>query len=290
MERIIEKANTLVEALPYIREFHGKTVLVKYGGSAMEDDRIKNQTAQDIVLMKYVGMNPVVVHGGGKAISAMMKRLGMETTFHQGLRVTDEKGIEVAEMVLVGMVNKEIVSSINLAGGNAVGLSGKDSMLLEAEKLEQGEDSTHVDIGYVGEVRNVHADVLEALENAGCIPVIAPIATDKSGNTWNVNADAAAAKLAVALQAEKLVFLSDTPGILENPEVPDTLLSVLTLQKAEQLVERGIIAGGMIPKVKACTVALEGGVSKTHIIDGRLSHALLLEIFTKEGIGTVVTR
>ncbi len=290
MERIIEKANTLVEALPYIREFHGKTVLVKYGGSAMEDDRIKNQTAQDIVLMKYVGMNPVVVHGGGKAISAMMKRLGMETTFHQGLRVTDEKGIEVAEMVLVGMVNKEIVSSINLAGGNAVGLSGKDSMLLEAEKLEQGEDSTHVDIGYVGEVRNVHADVLVALENAGCIPVIAPIATDKSGNTWNVNADAAAAKLAVALQAEKLVFLSDTPGILENPEVPDTLLSVLTLQKAEQLVERGIIAGGMIPKVKACTVALEGGVSKTHIIDGRLSHALLLEIFTKEGIGTVVTR
>jgi len=290
MERIIEKANTLVEALPYIREFHGKTVLVKYGGSAMEDDRIKNQTAQDIVLMKYVGMNPVVVHGGGKAISAMMKRLGMETTFHQGLRVTDEKGIEVAEMVLVGMVNKEIVSSINLAGGNAVGLSGKDSMLLEAEKLEQGEDSTHVDIGYVGEVRNVHADVLEALENAGCIPVIAPIATDKSGNTWNVNADAAAAKLAVALQAEKLVFLSDTPGILENPEDTDTLLSVLTLQKAEQLVERGIIAGGMIPKVKACTVALEGGVSKTHIIDGRLSHALLLEIFTKEGIGTVVTR
>lgn len=290
MERIIEKANTLVEALPYIREFHGKTVVVKYGGSAMDDDGIKHQTAQDIVLMKYVGMNPVVVHGGGKAISAMMKRLGMETKFHQGLRVTDEKGIEVAEMVLVGIVNKEIVSSINLAGGNAVGLSGKDSMLLEAEKLEQSEDSAHVDIGYVGEVRNVHAEVLEALENAGCIPVIAPIATDKSGNTWNVNADAAAAKLAVALQAEKLVFLSDTPGILENPEVPDTLLSVLTLQKAEQLVERGIIAGGMIPKVKACTVALEGGVPKTHIIDGRLSHALLLEIFTREGIGTVVTR
>ena len=287
MDELIQKASVLVEALPYIRKFEGKTVVIKYGGSAMTDTLIRKSTAEDVVLMKYVGMNPVVVHGGGPAITSALKRMGVETRFHQGRRVTDDDAIQVVEMVLAGMVNKDLVSLLNQAGGRSVGLSGKDGNLLFARKI-QLEDGA--DVGHVGEIVNVDVHVLKVLCDAGMIPVIAPVATDPQGGTWNVNADTAAGEVAAALRAEKLVFLTDTPGLLRDKDDPETLIHQLRYPEVEQLTKEGVIAGGMIPKVDACIKALDCGVTRTHIIDGRVSHALLIEIFTDRGLGTLVSR
>lgn len=291
MEKTIEKARTLVEALPYIREFHGKTVVVKCGGSVLSDQALRASSATDIVLMKYVGMNLVVIHGGGRAISEIMDKMGIKSEFRQGLRVTDEQAIKIVEMVLVGSENKGLVASINRAGGRAVGVSGKDSDMLFAEKLmvPGGDAGEEIDIGYVGKITRVNPEVLRNLENDGYIPIVAPVATDEDGGTWNVNADVAAGEIAGALGAEKLVFLTDTPGILSDAADEQSLISTITLDKVEELISRGAIDGGMIPKVKACSAALHSGVRKTHIIDGRVPHALLLEIFTDKGVGTEVT-
>ena len=287
MEQSIHKASVLVEALPYIRQFAGKTVVIKYGGSAMEDPRIRMTTAQDVVLMKYVGMNPVIVHGGGPAINQMLKRLSVDTQFHQGRRITDDATIEVVEMMLSGTVNKDVVSLLNQAGGSAVGLSGKDANLLLARKItfEDG-----ADIGHVGEIAEVNTQIIGVLSSAGMIPVIAPVATDPYGGTWNVNADTAAGEIAAALNAEKLVFLTDTPGLLRDKDDPRTLIHQLKGNEVAQLTKEGIIAGGMIPKVQACIRALNAGVARTHIVDGRVPHALLLEIFTDKGLGTLVSQ
>lgn len=285
-EEFIQKAAVLVEALPYIREFEGKTVVIKYGGAAMENPSLRRSTTEDIVLMKYVGMNPVVVHGGGPEINRTLHRLGVEPKFHNGLRVTDEETIGVVEMVLAGRINKEIVTLISKAGGNPVGLSGKDGNLLHAKRIHMEDDS---DIGFVGEITGVHYKIINVICDAGMIPVIAPIATDVQGRTWNVNADTAAGEIAAALSAEKLVFLTDTPGLLRDPEDPDSLIHQLCHQEIIKLTKEGIIAGGMIPKVEACLKALDYGVVKTHIIDGRVPHSLLLEIFTDRGMGTLVT-
>ena len=287
MQEFIQKAAILVEALPYIREFNGKTVVIKYGGSAMENPELRQTTAEDIVLMKYVGMNPVVVHGGGPEISRTLTRLGVETKFHNGLRVTDSDTIKVVEMVLAGSINKAVVALLNCAGGNAVGLCGKDGNLLHAQQITS-EDGA--DLGYVGQITRVNTKVIAVLCQAGMIPVIAPIATDPAGQSWNVNADTAAGEIAAELQAEKLVFLTDTPGLLRNVQDPATLIHEVCFHEVEQLKNDGIIAGGMIPKIDACLKALGSGVRKTHIIDGRVPHALLLEIFTMRGLGTLVSQ
>lgn len=286
MNEFIQKASVLVEALPYIREFAGKTVVIKYGGSAMDDPAIRRLTAEDVVLMKFVGMNPVVVHGGGPHINSALERLNIKTQFHEGLRVTDSETIEVVEMVLAGSVNKDLVGLINLAGGDAVGLCGKDANLLHARKIEL-QDGT--DIGHVGTITNVHFKIIRVLCEAGTIPVIAPIATDTEGRTWNVNADTAAGEIAAALVAEKLIFLTDTPGLLSDVNDPGTLMSQVAYSEVAELSRRGVIAGGMIPKIEACHKALDYGVRKTHIIDGRVPHALLVEILTQSGMGTMVT-
>jgi acetylglutamate kinase len=287
MQKYIDKATVLVEALPYIREFEGKTIVIKYGGSAMDDPAIRRLTAEDVVLMKYVGMNPVVVHGGGPHITRTLDRMNIESSFHAGLRVTSAEAVQVAEMVLAGSVNKDIVTLINQAGGKAVGLSGKDASLLHAKKLVL-DDS--VDIGHVGEIDNVDPKIINVLCDAGMIPIVAPIATDKEGRTWNVNADTAAGQIAVALLAEKLVFLTDTPGLLSDMNDPDTLIHQVRFEDVQELTDKGVIAGGMIPKIDACHKALDNGVHKTHIIDGRVPHALLIEIFTQAGMGTLVTQ
>ena len=286
MQEYINKATVLVEALPYIREFEGKTIVIKYGGSAMDDPAIRRLTAEDVVLMKFVGMNPVVVHGGGPHISSMLKRLQIESHFHNGLRVTTQEAVDIAEMVLAGSVNKDLVALISQAGGSAVGLCGKDANLLHARKLT-AEDGT--DLGQVGEIDIVHYNIINVLCEAGTIPVIAPVATDEKGRTWNVNADTAAGEIAAALHAEKLIFLTDTPGLLRKMDDPESLIHQVTYKEVRELTDSGVIAGGMIPKIEACHKALDYGVRKTHIIDGRVPHALLIELFTQSGMGTLVT-
>lgn len=287
MQELIEKAGILIEALPYIREFFGKTVVIKYGGAAMLDAKLRACTAQDIVLMRYVGMNPIVVHGGGPAINGMLKKLDIKSQFTaQGLRITDDATMEVVEMMLAGSVNKDIVNLLNHAGGEAVGLCGKDGRLLLARKaLSPGGE----DLGQVGEVAKVNTKVLKALYDNGMIPVIAPIATDLDGASWNVNADTAAGDVAAAVEAEKLVFLTDTPGLLRDVNDPDSLIHRVHSRSVEELKSKGVIAGGMSPKIDACLKALDYGVRRTHIIDGRVPHSLLLEIFTDKGMGTLVS-
>jgi len=287
MRQLIEKAEVLIEALPYIRAFEGKTVVIKYGGAAMLDPELRALTAQDIVLMRYVGMNPVVVHGGGPAINRMLQRLKIESRFtRNGLRVTDDATMEVVEMMLCGQVNKEIVALLNRAGGEAVGLSGKDGNLLLARKIEAQDGE---DIGRVGQIVSVNTRVLKAVYDAGMIPVIAPVATDRDGGAWNINADTAAGDIAAALQAEKLVFLTDTPGLLRDKNDPESLIHRLHSREVENLKALGVISGGMTPKIDACLKALDFGVRRTHIIDGRVPHSLLLEIFTRKGLGTLVS-
>lgn len=287
---VIEKADTLLEALPYIQRFSGKTFVIKYGGHAMENEELRQHFARDIVLLKFVGMNPVVVHGGGPQIGDMLKRLGVNSRFVRGMRVTDSQTMDVVEMVL-GKINQEIVTLINSQGGKAVGLSGKDGEMVIAHKMlltvsENGQDVTH-DIGQVGEVVGVNPRVIHALTQADFIPVIAPVGVGSDGTPYNINADLVAGKVAEALQAEKLILLTDIEGIRTKEK---TLIPTLGSDEAEILIKDGTIGEGMIPKVECCISALHGGVKKTHIIDGRIRHATLLEIFTKEGIGTEVIR
>jgi acetylglutamate kinase len=282
-----QKAQILAEALPYIRRFHGKTIVVKYGGNAMTDERLQKSFAHDVVLLKLVGMNPVVVHGGGPQIENMLNRLGKKGEFVQGMRVTDAETMDVVEMVLGATVNKEIVTLINQAGGKAVGLTGKDGGLIRAKKLlVTGEDGAKIDIGQVGEIDTIDPAVIETLENGGCIPVVAPVGVGKNGETYNINADLVAGAVAGALKAEKLILLTDQTGILDKDK---NLIPSLNKKKVESMVKTGTISGGMLPKTNSCFEALKAGCSKVHIIDGRVPHALLLEIFTKEGIGTEIT-
>ena len=286
MEQIVRRAETLIEALPYIRAFQGKTLVIKYGGAAMEEADLKEQFAKDVLLLRLVGMRPVIVHGGGPQIGALMKRLGKEPHFVGGMRVTDAETMEIVEMVLVGKINKEIVGLINLHGGRAVGLSGKDASLLRARKrLHRMPDGTSVDIGLVGEVEAVNPDPIRLLEENGFIPVIAPVGVGESGETYNINADLVAGDVAAALSAEKLIHLTDVTGI--NGE-DGRLVSTLTKRDAERLIKAAVIDGGMLPKVESSLRALTGGAQKAHIIDGRVPHAILLEVLTKEGIGTEI--
>jgi len=290
MEKAIKTADVLVEALPYIRAFAGKTIVVKYGGKAMVEAALKERFAEDIALMKYVGMHPVIVHGGGPQISEMMKRLGKEPTFVKGIRVTDAETVGIVEMVLGGVINPEIVALINRHGGRAVGLTGKDGPLLiakpmGAKPLGAAGKKSEVDLGLVGEIDGVDPGVLRGLEEARFIPVIAPIAGGVDGKTYNVNADSAAGAIAGALHAEKLLLLTDVPGILD---AKGTLIPTISKKETQQLIRKGTISSGMIPKVQACLDALDGGVAKAHIIDGRTPHALLLELFTDKGIGTEI--
>jgi acetylglutamate kinase len=285
------RAKVLVEALPYIRRFKKAVMVVKYGGHAMVDEGLKKNFALDIILMKYVGLNPIIVHGGGPQIGDFLKRLSIESEFVDGIRVTDSQTMDVVEMVLVGKVNKEIVNLINQNGGQSVGLSGKDGQLITAKKMqivkkkEGNRPPEIIDMGMVGEITAVNHGILMSLLEGEFIPVIAPVGGGKDGETYNINADLVAGKVAVALKARKLILLTDRGGVLNSQ---GELISTLTMDEAAQLVKRGTITGGMIPKIACCLEALEGGVKKAHIIDGRKDNALLLEIFTKGGIGTEI--
>ncbi len=288
MKDIIKKAEILVEALPYIQALKGKTVVIKYGGNAMISDELKNSVMEDITLLKYIGVNPVVVHGGGPDITRTLKQLNIESEFVNGLRKTDSATMEVAQMVLVGKTNKEIVSLINQKGGKAIGICGIDDSMIECEKLTKTDDGQEIDLGYVGNIVNINPHMLEVLAQNGYIPVVAPIGADKHGQSYNINADTVAGELACALKAEKLILLTDVEGVKSSKE--DKILNALTMEEVYQLITDGTIRGGMIPKVMGCVRALENGVGRTHIIDGRIPHCILLEIFTNKGIGTMIMR
>ncbi len=287
-----ERAQVLTEALPYIQRFHGKTVVVKYGGNAMVDDRLKQSFARDVVLMKLVGMNPVVVHGGGPQIGRMLERIGKKSEFIQGMRVTDRETMDVVEMVLGGLVNKEIVSLINKHGGKAVGLTGKDGGLIHARKMvmqkiqaDESLPSEIIDIGQVGEVESIDPEVVALLDTRDFIPVIAPVGVGTDGEAYNINADVVAGKLAITLRAEKLILLTNTTGVMGKD---GALLTGLTVNLVNALIEDGTIHGGMLPKVRYALDAVSSGVRSAHIIDGRVDHAILLEIFTDAGVGTLI--
>lgn len=276
------RVQVLSEALPYIQQFSGRTVVIKYGGAAMKNSELKADVIRDIVFLSCVGLHPVIVHGGGPEINTWLTRIGIEPQFKNGLRVTDASTMEVVEMVLVGRVNKEIVDLINRAGGDAVGLCGKDGASIEA-RPQGGED-----IGFVGEVSSIDIQLVESLVNSNYIPVISSVAADENGQSYNINADTVAGELAAALNAEKLILLTDTPGILRDRDKPESLITKLDIHQAREAMDSGIVAGGMIPKVTCCVRSLAQGVRAAHIIDGRVPHALLLEIFTDAGIGTMM--
>ncbi len=283
MEKYLSKAEVLIEALPYIQRFNRKIIVVKYGGSAMVDEELKKRVIEDVTLLKLVGFKPIIVHGGGKEISNMVKRLGMEPKFINGLRVTDEETMDVAEMVL-GKVNKSLVQLVESLGVRAIGISGKDGGLLTVEKkYADGED-----IGYVGEITEVNAGILHDLLEKDFLPIICPIGLDKDYQTYNINADDAACAIARAMKAEKLAFLTDIEGVYKDPKDSSTLMSRIFVSEAEKLIEEGYIGGGMLPKLHNCIEAVKDGVSKVHILDGRIPHCLLLEIFTDKGIGTAI--
>jgi acetylglutamate kinase len=276
------RVRVLSEALPYIQSFAGRTIVIKYGGAAMKDGSLKDKVIRDIVFLACVGVRPVVVHGGGPEINSWLDKLGIEPQFKDGLRVTDAATMDVVEMVLVGRVNKELVSLINQAGGQSVGLSGKDGNLIQARPV--GKEG----VGYVGEVASIDPHVVESLVESGYIPVISSVAADETGQAHNINADTVAGEIAAALNAEKLILLTDTPGILKDYKDPSTLLYKMDIQQARELIADGTVAGGMIPKVSCCVRSLAQGVKAAHIIDGRIPHALLLEIFTNDGIGSMI--
>jgi acetylglutamate kinase len=290
MEKLIEKANILIEALPFIRNFCGKTFVIKYGGAAQTEDKLKNSFAQDIVLLNFIGIKPIIVHGGGPKISQTMKKMGKEPLFIQGQRVTDKETMDIVEMVLGGLVNQEIVALINKHGGRAVGLSGKDGALIKAKKkllkkpADSGEEEI-IDIGLVGEVDSVDPGILDSIEKGGFVPVISPIGEGAKGETFNINADYVASAIASSVKAEKFILLTDVPGICDKK---GAVISTIGKREIMKLVNNGTITGGMLPKVQACARAIDAGVKKTHIVDGRIPHCLLLEIFTKEGIGTEI--
>ena len=283
MEKWLDKANVLIEALPYIRRFHGKTIVVKYGGSAMVDHELKKSVIRDVALLKLVGFRPIIVHGGGKEITKWVGKVGLETNFVNGLRVTDKPTMEVAEMVL-NRVNKGLVSMMEKTGLKAVGISGKDGTVLRVrKKLSGGKD-----IGYVGEVTEVNTTLLDTLLDADFIPVICPVGSDSEYHSFNINADDAACAIATAVGASKLVFLTDTDGVYRDPKDPSTLISEMTIPEAKEFLAGGFAGGGMLPKLQNCIDAIEAGVSRVHILDGRISHCLLLEFFTDKGIGTAI--
>jgi acetylglutamate kinase len=285
-----DRAKILAEALPYIQKFHGKTIVIKYGGSAMTEDKLKKSFAHDVVLLKLVGMNPVVVHGGGPQIDELLKRFGKKGEFVQGMRVTDAETMDVVEMVLGGQVNNEIVSLINQHGGRAVGLTGADGGLIRAKKmLVRGNDDSGelIDIGQVGEVDSIDPEIVHSLHTHDFIPIIAPLGVGKKGETYNINADLVAGKVAEILKAEKLIVLTNTPGVLDKN---GNLLTGLTARKIDELFANGTISGGMLPKISSALDAVKNGVNTCHIIDGRVEHALLLEVLTDEGVGTLIRR
>lgn len=291
----MKDVNILIEALPYIKKFHDKKIMIKYGGHAMIDDDAMASTARDTVLLKYVGMQPLVVHGGGPEISRSMDKLGKEPKFIKGLRVTDEETMEIIKMVLVGKISTNIVSQICYHDGKGIGVSGKDSQLIYAHKKpahkvrndETGVEE-EVDLGLVGEINCVNTDLLEMFTSNDYIPVIAPVGIAEDGTSLNLNADTAAGEIASAISAEKLIILTDVPGVLRDPSDPDSLIQRIKIDEVPQLIEDGVISGGMIPKIETCVKAIEGGVESCHIIDGRKKHSILLEIFTKNGIGTMI--
>ncbi|MCC7345351.1 MAG: acetylglutamate kinase [Deltaproteobacteria bacterium] len=292
LDHLVQRASVLMEALPYIRRFYGKVIVIKYGGHAMVDEKLKESFAKDIIMMRYIGMIPIVVHGGGPQIGSFLKKMGIESKFHQGIRITDEATMDVVEMVLVGKVNKEIVGLINQHGGRAIGLSGKDGKLLKARKLAEEKVSFDrdgvneiIDLGRVGNVSEVNTAILSLLEKDNFIPVIAPVGVSEAGEALNINADLVAGAIASALQAEKLVLLTDVEGV---KDAQGKLISELSVSKATKLIDEGVIQGGMIPKVSCCVRALASGVRSAHIIDGRQMHAVLLEIFTDKGVGTIL--
>jgi len=285
-------AEHLIEALPYIRRFRGMTVVIKYGGHAMTDAQAKNSFCDDIALLSFLGIKPVIVHGGGPMISSMLDRFGKEAQFVEGLRITDEESLRIVEMVLVGQVRGEITTQINQAGGKAVGLSGRDGELILAKKHyprpKEGWKGSRkpVDIGFVGQVESIRPHVLKTLDDQGFIPVISPLGIGKDGETYNINADHVAGEIAAAIPARKMMILTDAPGVLEDPKDPKTLISTVHLRDIDRLIDSHIITHGMLPKIESCRTALQAGVNKAHIIDGRVPHAILLELFTNRGIGT----
>ena len=291
MQEKIDKATILIEALPYIRKLRGQTIVIKYGGNAMVNEEIKQSVMDDITLLKYIGINPIIVHGGGPDISNMLKEVNVESHFVNGLRYTDDKTMGIAQMVLIGKTNKEIVSALNLKGAKAVGICGIDGNLIEAEKLTHDSDGNPIDIGYVGKITNINTHVIEMLANDEYIPIIAPIGVGKDGQSYNINADTVAAEVAVALKASKLITLTDVRGVLkDNGDGTKSLIGQLDVPSIKECKEQGIITGGMIPKVEGCLDTVLRGVRRAHIIDGRIPHSIILEMFTKKGIGTMIVK
>lgn len=286
MDKYIEKAGILIEALPYIQRLAGKTVVIKYGGSAMLSDSLSEKIMQDVTLLKYVGVNPILVHGGGNDINRMLKKFEIEPEFHNGLRVTDSETMDVVQMVLTGKINKDIVAQLGVAGAKAIGLCGKDANLIQAEK-KTASDGT--DLGHVGKITGINTALLDLLAKDEYIPVIAPIGVGKDGESYNINADTVAGEIAAALSAEKLMFLTDIDGIRTVPDNPDTLLYVITINEIYEYIKSGVISGGMLPKVDGCIKAIQSGVKRTHILNGTIPHPILLEIFTDRGIGTMIS-
>ena len=295
MKHAEKKAGTLIEALPYIQEFYGKTIVVKYGGNAMINEELKQKVMEDISLLKYVGVRPVIVHGGGPDITSFLKKVGKQSDFVSGLRVTDEETVEIAEMVLDGKVNSDVVNMLNCRGVRAVGLSGKDAGMIKARKkmatVYNGDGNTEkVDSGYVGEVESIDISIVQDLLERDYIPVIAPIGVGQDGESYNINADYVAAEIAGALHAEKLLLLTDIDGVYNDFEDKDSFISTLTVAEAKEYIKDGIISGGMIPKIEACLKSIEAGTNKVHIIDGRQPHSIILELLTNSGIGTQVVK
>ena len=281
----INKANILIEALPYIQRLWGKTIVIKYGGNAMKNEDLTRKILEDVTLLKYVGINPILVHGGGPEINAMLGRVGVQSSFHNGLRITDDATMEIVQMVLAGKLNKNIAASIGQLGGKAIGLCGKDADLIRVKKKPPLPDG--VDLGHVGDIVSVNTKLLNALCQDEYIPVISSIGTDENGQSYNINADTAAAAVATALKAEKLIFLTDIDGVRADPEDPTSLYPILTVERAHALIDEGVITGGMIPKVNSCVDAIEKGVRRVHILNGTIPHPIILEIFTDRGIGTM---
>ncbi|MBU0599904.1 acetylglutamate kinase [bacterium] len=291
MEEGLSRAKVLVEGLPYIKKFYGKIVVIKYGGSAMIEDNLKDSFTMNVVLLNYIGMKPVIVHGGGPQINKVMERYGKEVSFFNGHRVTDRETMEIVEMVLCGKINKEIVANIDRQGGKAVGLSGVDANLIKAASLlTKRKDEKLIDLDHTGRVKSIDPTIISSLHREGFIPVIAPVGIDEFGKRYNINADLASGEIAACLKAYKLIFLTDIKGILKDSHHEETLISTIKLKEITSLIEKGYIKGGMIPKAEACKKAIKNGVEKVHIIDGRITHSLLLELFTDQGIGTQVIK
>jgi acetylglutamate kinase len=292
----LQKAKILVNALPYIKKYYGQTIVIKYGGSAMVDKTARKQFIKDVVLMKYIGINPVIVHGGGPEINEMLQKIGKESKFIAGNRVTDGETVEIVEMVLSGKVNKGIVADINKYGGKAIGISGKDDNMILVrqkyieEKSENSEETKKIDIGFVGEIENINTEIIKMLEKSDYIPVISSIGTDKNGQTYNINADYVAGEIAGKLNADRMIFLTDVDGILLDYHDKQTLIDEIDVYHVNKLIEKGIISGGMLPKVNTCLKAIEKGVENVVILNGKLEHSLLLELFTDEGAGTLIKK